>query len=333
MANSAGEWCLIESDPGVFSELIRGIGVKGVQVEEVYSLEPESFANLKPVYGLIFLFKWRNSETDTRPTLEYGQQEDIFFASQVINNACATQAILSVLMNCPHIELGEELDNFKTFTREFPAELKGLAISNSEKIRSVHNSFARNDAFLLENEPKSENHSSEDLFHFVAYLPIKGRMYELDGLKRGPIDLGGCTEEIWLESIAPAIQSRIDQYSKTEIHFNLMAVVKDRLSVTRESIRILEAEKATLLGQQSVDVSSEHSTPQDCDERLNQIEQELGNLNCVMDVEKEKNERYRIDNIRRKHNYLPFFIETLKLLAQKNELAALIEEGKRKATM
>lgn len=33
MADSAGNWCLIESDPGVFSELIREFGMCVLKIE------------------------------------------------------------------------------------------------------------------------------------------------------------------------------------------------------------------------------------------------------------------------------------------------------------
>ena len=78
----------------------------------------------------------RDTLKDFDPTL--------FFARQVISNACATQAILAILLNqADKIEIGPELKNMKEFSVGMNDRMRGESIGNSELIRSVHNSFAR----------------------------------------------------------------------------------------------------------------------------------------------------------------------------------------------
>lgn len=145
-SNMSDNWCTIESDPGrsiihriqfifsgVFTELISDLGVSGIQVEELYSLDEGVFDELPTVYGLIFLFKWIPGTKDDRQTCD---PYDVYFARQVITNACATQAILSILMNGQGLSLGETLTNFKSNTAEFDAE--------------VNSSFSFRNSFLVQ---------------------------------------------------------------------------------------------------------------------------------------------------------------------------------------
>ncbi|KAI6244182.1 Ubiquitin carboxyl-terminal hydrolase [Aphelenchoides fujianensis] len=186
---SAGDWTLIESDPGVFTELIGGFGVEGVQVEELYTLDFEQLNDFKPVYGLIFLFKYRPGEEHGGKLVENGK--DVYFAQQVINNACATQAIVNLLLNLDRskITLGPILENFRAFSEDLDPASRGLCLSNSQEIRTVHNSFARAN-FLEIEEPKT---GKGDAFHFITYL---------DGLKPAPIDLGAIPDgKEWLDVV------------------------------------------------------------------------------------------------------------------------------------
>lgn len=51
--------------------------------------------------------------------------ENLFFAAQTIQNACGTQALLSVLLNQDDkIAIGDQLKEFKEFTAAFPSEVR-----------------------------------------------------------------------------------------------------------------------------------------------------------------------------------------------------------------
>ena len=327
MADTGG-WTTIESDPGLFTELIEAFGVRGVVVEELWALDADSLRQqLGPggAHGLVFLFKYEQEhygggaggqQQQQQHQQQQQQQEEaaqggigevdvaagagaaqggrVFFARQVIANACATQAILSVLLNrgkmgagvgggvgadgaggldlvgrrsfsfdfgfifwsvaaaaaapclpassiaasflrphpsrcrdpltCPPsippphstnhqsnphrvvrnkhncAPQGPELTAFAEFTADFPPDLKGLAIGNSHLIRAQHNAFARPDPLLQDEKRKKEDNEGE-AFHFVAYVPRGGTLWELDGLREGPIPLCEATDADWLDKV------------------------------------------------------------------------------------------------------------------------------------
>lgn len=277
-------------------------------MEELWSLDKELFAELKPVHGLIFLFKWVQDDEPAGPVVTDDRLDNIFFAKQVINNACATQAILSVLFNCsdPAMELGPILSDFKSFCASFDPYLKGLTLTNSSQIRTVHNSFARQTLYELD----SKSPNKEDVYHFVGYVPIDGRLYELDGLKEGPMDLGACgAGQAWLDDARPIIEKRIQKYSEGEIHFNLMAVVSDRQQVYEKKIADLR----------------EHQMDESASEA------EIARLQDLMQEDQRKKQRYKVENIRRKHNYLPLIVSILKKLGETGQLMPLYEKAKQRA--
>uniref|UniRef100_A0A8C1DB07 Ubiquitin carboxyl-terminal hydrolase n=1 Tax=Cyprinus carpio carpio TaxID=630221 RepID=A0A8C1DB07_CYPCA len=252
-------WLELESDPGLFTLLVEDFGVKGVQVEEIYDLQSKCQS---PVYGFIFLFKWieeRRSRrkvstlVDETSVIDDEIVNDMFFAHQLIPNSCATHALLSVLLNCRGVELGTTLSRMKAFTKGFSPESKGYAIGNAPELAKAHNSHARPEPRHL---PEKQNGISAvrtmEAFHFVSYVPIKDRLFELDGLKAYPIDHGPWGEdEDWTDKARRVIMERIGLATAGEpyhdIRFNLMAVVTDRRIKYESKLEILKRNKQIIL--------------------------------------------------------------------------------------
>lgn len=126
-------------------------------------------------------------------------------------------------MNIPDLELGPELRNFKEETQDLDTALKGHRLSTNSFIRSKHNSFTRRIDHLeadlvLENQSNKPRRklvqkatttgtkrkaakaakgkagkrvdTNTYAYHFIAYVPSGGFVWELDGLRSLPQKLG-----------------------------------------------------------------------------------------------------------------------------------------------
>ncbi|XP_053671269.1 ubiquitin carboxyl-terminal hydrolase calypso [Anopheles nili] len=241
-------WLELESDPGLFTLLLEDFGVKGVQVEEIYDLQK----NLEgQVYGFIFLFRWIEERRARRKIVEttdiYVKDEDavnnIFFAQQVVPNSCATHALLSVLLNCSDIDLGTTLSRLKVHTKGMSPENKGWAIGNTPELACAHNSHAMPQARrrMDRNSGVSTGRFTGEAFHFVSFVPIEGRLFELDGLKPFPMDHGPWGEkEAWTDKFRRVMSDRLGiTTGEQDIRFNLMAVVPDRRIAITHKLKML----------------------------------------------------------------------------------------------
>mmetsp|Transcript_32076 Transcript_32076/g.72286 ORF Transcript_32076/g.72286 Transcript_32076/m.72286 type:complete len:213 (-) Transcript_32076:376-1014(-) len=193
-------------------------------------------------------------------------------------------------------------------------KLKGLAISNSGPIRESHNSFARAEPFVMEESKVASD--KDDVFHFIAYVPHNGRVYELDGLKKGPIRLGEVAGADsggdWLTVARPAIQARIERYATSEIRFNLMGLVKNKKDTLLAEQASLEQQKAALAGDAAAAA---------------ELEARLQACRRGIEVEDEKLGNWKLENMRRKHNYVPFVVNLLRILAERNQLKPMLEKA------
>jgi len=256
--NLADGWLELESDPGLFTLLMEDMGVHGVQVEEIYDLQREPLVEKKPCYGAIFLFRWIEDRRSRRKIVEeedlYVKDEDevnkIFFAQQMIPNSCATHALVSILLNCPQLNLGLTLSNLRNHVQGMNPENKGLAIGNCAELAQAHNSHAVPRArrrFEKGNGPSTGSRYTGEAFHFVSYVPINNRLYELDGLRKYPIDHGPIPDpDNWTEKLREVITERLG-IPQGDIRFALMALVPDSRVSFQRKLQMLRCNREVVI--------------------------------------------------------------------------------------
>jgi len=274
-------------------------------VDDLYSLDPDSLASLQPLHALIFLFKWVPSIINGAASAYAGQPDPDFpgfFAHQVVNNACATLAVLNGLGNIPNLRSGPQLAELISFTTGMDPQMRGMVITSADWLREAHNALSPPSAISLDGLglPKT----TEDAYHFVVYLPTLGCLYELDGLKQHPVNHGPFdhTGEGWLRLARDVIEARIATYPPGALEFSLLALRDDPLPGLEAQHRLLQ-------------VAGRHS--------------DAAEIVTKISTENAKRERWAFENSLRRHNHVGLVHALLVALAKSGRLGPAKENATR----
>ncbi|CAG8519347.1 1759_t:CDS:10 [Diversispora eburnea] len=343
-----------ERAEALFTALMNSLGIKGAKATEVFVLDQQdNFDDIGEIYGFVFLFKMNETKGGLlNDNVDYDEEflEDyppnVYFANQVVDNACATLAVLNIALNCPQLEIEQELKEFKEFTWDLPPATRGFSITTHPNFRQIHNSMARHpeDSLIIEeedNKKKKDNSNEEkgEVYHYIAYVPVDEEVWQLDGLyPRTYTD-----EKIWYDAARGVINERIDIFHAEQVEYVLLAITKDQNSIYLDRVKdCLYIKKIAENRLDELSKTWRETNVDDIEETLTDDDElkllKRGNVDIDItnlmknydDVEKiertrakarNKNER---EKERRTFDYGPFIREFISILHERGELKGLL---------
>jgi ubiquitin carboxyl-terminal hydrolase L5 len=128
-------------------------------------------------------------------------------------------------------------------------------------------------------------------------------------------ELADVTDSDWVDKLKPFIRNRIETYQKSEQRFNLLAVVEDRKLKLEGEKLYLESQlsEARARGDESI-VSS--------------LESRMSSVLHSLEEELSRREKWRLENDRRRFNYVPFAFGLLKALSMGGHLDSLVSRAR-----
>ena len=123
---------------------------------------------------------------------------------QTISNACGTVAMIhAVANNRDRIQLkdGSFLKKFLDETANISPDKRAEALEADDKICATHDQVAQ------EGQTSAPNLEDKVDYHFVAFVESGGSLFELDGRKSAPINLGPTSRAEFLANAAKECQA------------------------------------------------------------------------------------------------------------------------------
>lgn len=188
----------LESNPIIFNDIASKLGLTPLlEFHDVLSLtDPDLIAFLpQPVYGIILLFPLTDTYETYRKKFDAMRNNSIDNVSnikwfeQTISNGCGYYALLHILANLPRDLIINNLILNKNLLTHLDSDSTvqdtNKLVENLEKIINLDENYGK------KGQTEAPSPDTKVDLHFITF--IKGtdnHIYELDGRRSGPIDLG-----------------------------------------------------------------------------------------------------------------------------------------------
>jgi ubiquitin carboxyl-terminal hydrolase L3 len=220
----------LESDPELFTLLLHSLGASpALHFEDVFSINDADFAD-SPVgkadaFVLIAPCKDDYEEALEREEAcmaslteeETKRAETVIWVEQTIHNACGFYALLHAVLNTPSAQ-----------SLVTPGSVLDAIFSSKSRVERqniLETSSALDDAYIpiaLQGQTAvAEDWAWEPPFHYICFVTVQGRVWQLDGDRKGPVDKGEGRQ------LVDAMREFIKEQA-TESAFSLMALVETK---------------------------------------------------------------------------------------------------------
>lgn len=189
---------MAENNPEVMNQLAKKLGLSSdLQFYDVYSLDkPELLAHIpRPALALLVTIPltpaWdRNrkaEDADKEPYAGSGPDEPVIWFKQTIGHACGSIGLLHSLVNGPaaeYIKPGSDLATIRSAAIPLDMTKRAEMLYNSEPFERAHKSVEEcGDSY-------SDSKVERDGGHFVSFVKSGGKLWELEGSRKGPLERG-----------------------------------------------------------------------------------------------------------------------------------------------